>query len=90
MKHAMSKAQEALDVDERRLAAILAADVAGYSQRGCNDKERQVRQALAIALFLKPGWPTAAERAVVARLKIGEDVVDIGSDVGIVGEPLHD
>ena len=41
-------------------------------------------------LLLQSGWPSAPERTVRTRLQISVDVVDIRSDVGVVGEPLHD
>ena len=43
MENAMSKAPENLRVDERRLAAILAADVAGYSRLMGRNEEATVR-----------------------------------------------
>src|SRR5579871_6058458 len=41
-------------------------------------------------MSVRPGRPTAIERAVGTRLQVGIDVVDIGNDVRIVGEPFHD
>ena len=38
---------------------------------------------------LRPLRPAAIERAVGARLQVGKNVVDVGRDVRIVGEPLH-
>ena len=43
MDNAMTDASEGLLVDERRLAAILAADVAGYSRLMEWDEETTVR-----------------------------------------------
>jgi class 3 adenylate cyclase len=43
MEQAMSEAPEGLHVDERRLAAILAADVVGYSRLMGRDETATVR-----------------------------------------------
>ena len=44
MEHAMSETTEGLHADERRLAAILAADVAGYSRLMGRNEEETVRE----------------------------------------------
>jgi adenylate cyclase len=54
----MSQAPEGLHVDERRLAAILAADVAGYSRlMGCDEEETvrelEAHQAVILPLIAK-------------------------------------
>src|SRR5580704_8870275 len=59
MEHAMSEVPE-LHVDERRLAAILAADVAGYSRLMGRNEEETVRdleahQAVILPLIAKHG-----------------------------------
>jgi adenylate cyclase len=56
----MSEAPEGLHVDERRLAAILAADVAGYSRLMGRNEEETVRdleahQAIILPLIAKHG-----------------------------------
>ena len=56
----MSEAQEGLHADERRLAAILAADVAGYSRLMGGNEEETVRnleahQAVILPLIAKHG-----------------------------------
>ena len=56
----MSEAPEGLHVDERRLAAILAADVAGYSRLMGRNEEETVRdleahQAVILPLIAKHG-----------------------------------
>ena len=56
----MSEATEGLHVDERRLAAILAADVAGYSRLMGRNEEETVRdleahQAVILPLIAKHG-----------------------------------
>jgi adenylate cyclase len=60
MEHAMSDAPEGLQVDERRLAAIVAADVAGYSRLMGRNEEETVRdleahQAVILPLIAKHG-----------------------------------
>jgi adenylate cyclase len=60
MEHFMSEAPEELHVDERRLAAILAADVAGYSRLMGRNEEETVRdleahQAVILPLIAKHG-----------------------------------
>jgi adenylate cyclase len=60
MEQAMSEAPEGLHVDERRLAAILAADVAGYSRLMGRNEEETVRdleahQAVILPLIAKHG-----------------------------------
>src|ERR1700722_15821528 len=60
MEHAMSEAPVGLHVDERRLAAILAADVAGYSRLMGRNEEETVRdleahQAVVLPLIAKHG-----------------------------------
>jgi class 3 adenylate cyclase len=60
IEHAMSEAPEGLHVDERRLAAILAADVAGYSRLMGRNEEETVRdleahQAVILPLIAKHG-----------------------------------
>src|SRR6202453_4079696 len=59
-ENAMTEAQEGLHVDERRLAAILAADVAGYSRLMGRNEEETVRdleahQAVILPLIAKHG-----------------------------------
>jgi hypothetical protein len=68
----MSEAPEGLHVDERRLAAILAADVTGYSRLMGRDTRatRPVDPALANKSarslpFLKP-WLSALEASPLA------------------------
>jgi adenylate cyclase len=70
----MSEAPERLHVDERRLAAILAADVAGYSRLMGRDEEETVRDL-------------EAHQAVVLPLiaKHGGSIVNIAGD-GIVAQ----
>ena len=56
----MSEAPDGLHVDERRLAAILAADVAGYSRLMGRNEEETVRdleahQAVILPLIAKHG-----------------------------------
>jgi adenylate cyclase len=60
MEHAMSEVPEALHVDERRLAAILASDIAGYSRLMGRNEEETVRdleahQAVILPLIAKHG-----------------------------------
>ena len=60
LEYAMSEAPEGLHVDERRLAAILAADVAGYSRLMGRNEEETVRdleahQAIILPLIAKHG-----------------------------------
>jgi class 3 adenylate cyclase len=60
LENAMSEATGGLHVDERRLAAILAADVAGYSRLMGRDEEETVReleahQAAILPLIAKHG-----------------------------------
>ena len=54
IEQAMSEAPEGLHVDERRLAAILAADVAGYSRLMGRNEEETVRELDAHQLTLSP------------------------------------
>ena len=70
----MSEAPEGLHVDERRLAAILAADVAGYSRLMGRNEEETVRDL-------------EAHQAVVLPLiaKHGGSIVNIAGD-GIVAQ----
>src|SRR3984957_17063093 len=74
MEHAMSEAPVGLHVDERRLAAILAADVAGYSRLMGRNEEETVRDL-------------EAHQAVVLPLiaKHGGSIVNIAGD-GIVAQ----
>jgi class 3 adenylate cyclase len=55
MEHAMSEATEGLHAEERRLAAILAADVAGYSRLMGRNEEETVRELEAHSLTPSPG-----------------------------------
>jgi class 3 adenylate cyclase/TolB-like protein len=60
MESAMTDASEGLHVDERRLAAILAADVAGYSRLMGRNEDETVRdleahQAVILPLIAKHG-----------------------------------
>ena len=60
MENAMTDASEGLHVDERRLAAILAADVAGYSRLMGRNEDETVRdleahQAVILPLIAKHG-----------------------------------
>ena len=60
MENAMTDASEGLHVDERRLAAILAADVAGYSRlMGGNEdatvRDLEVHKAVLLPLIAKHG-----------------------------------
>jgi adenylate cyclase len=60
MEHAMSEATEGLHADERRLAAILAADVAGDPRLMGRNKDETVRdleahQAVILPLIAKHG-----------------------------------
>ena len=70
----MSEAPEGLHVDERRLAAILAADVAGYSRLMGRNEEETVRDL-------------EAHQAVILPLiaKYGGAVINIAGD-GIVAQ----
>jgi adenylate cyclase len=70
----MSEAPDGLRVDERRLAAILAADVAGYSRLMGRDEEETVRDL-------------EAHQAVILPLiaKHGGSIVNIAGD-GIVAQ----
>ena len=70
----MSEAQEGLHADERRLAAILAADVAGYSRLMGGNEEETVRNL-------------EAHQAVILPLiaKHGGSIVNIAGD-GIVAQ----
>ena len=70
----MSEAPEGLHVDERRLAAILAADVAGYSRLMGRNEEETVRDL-------------EAHQAVILPLiaKHGGSIVNIAGD-GIVAQ----
>src|ERR1700733_9686268 len=74
MENARSKAPEALHADERRLAAILAADVAGYSRLMGRNEEEAVRDL-------------EAHQAVILPLiaKHGDAVINIAGD-GIVAQ----
>ena len=60
VEHAISEAPEGLYADERRLAAILAADAAGYSRLMGRNEEETVRdleahQAAILPLIAKHG-----------------------------------
>ena len=70
----MSEGPEALHVDERRLAAILAADVAGYSRLMGRNEEETVREL-------------EAHQAVILPLiaKHGGSIINIAGD-GIVAQ----
>jgi adenylate cyclase len=74
MESAMSEAPEGLHVDERRLAAILAADVAGYSRLMGRNEEETVREL-------------EAHHAVILPLiaKHGGSIINIAGD-GIVAQ----
>src|ERR1700733_14355810 len=74
MEYAMSEATEGLHVDERRLAAILAADVAGYSRLMGRNEEETVRDL-------------EAHHAVILPLiaKHGGAIINIAGD-GIVAQ----
>ena len=73
-KNVMSQGPEELHVDERRLAAILAADVAGYSRLMGRNEEETVRDL-------------EAHQAVILPLiaKYGGAVINIAGD-GIVAQ----
>jgi adenylate cyclase len=70
----MSEAREGLHVDERRLAAILAADVAGYSRLMGRNEEETVREL-------------EAHQAVILPLiaKHGGSIINIAGD-GVVAQ----
>jgi adenylate cyclase len=74
MEHATSEATEGLHADERRLAAILAADVAGYSRLMGRNEEETVRDLEAHQAVILP---------LIARH--GGSVVNIAGD-GIVAQ----
>ena len=74
MENAMTDASEGLHVDERRLAAILAADVAGYSRLMGGNEDATVREL-------------EAHKAVILPLiaKHGGSIINIAGD-GIVAQ----
>jgi class 3 adenylate cyclase/TolB-like protein len=74
MESAMSEAPEGLHVDERRLAAILAADVAGYSRLMGRNEEGTVRELEAHQAVILP---------LIARH--GGSIINIAGD-GIVAQ----
>jgi adenylate cyclase len=74
MEVAMSEAPEGLHVDERRLAAILAADVAGYSRLMGRDEDETVRDLEAHKAAILP---------LIARH--GGSIINIAGD-GIVAQ----
>jgi len=74
MEEAMSEAPEGLHVDERRLAAILAADVVGYSRLMGRDETATVRDLEAHKAAILP---------IIARH--GGSIVNIAGD-GIVAQ----
>src|SRR5262245_3031502 len=66
-------------------ASVVAAAKEGVSDgRGWGNVRLQPG-----SMSLRPRWATTIERAVGARLQVGENVVDVGSDVRIVGEAFH-
>lgn len=74
MERAMSEAPESVHVDERRLAAILAADVAGYSRLMGRNEDETVRDLEAHKAAILP---------LIARH--GGSIINIAGD-GIVAQ----
>src|ERR1700733_2653865 len=69
----MAEGPEGLHIDERRLAAILAADVAGYSRLMGRNEEETVRdleahQAVILPLIAKHGGAARASRGARRHL----------------------
>jgi class 3 adenylate cyclase len=98
MEHAMSEATEGLQADERRLAAILAADVAGYSRLMGRNEDETVRdleahQAVILALIARHGGSiiNVAGDGVACAVALAESLVRVGlktSKRGAYAPPL--
>ena len=69
---------------DRRLELVLWGD--------CGSGERAAKlsgETVFPSRLFEPSRPTARERAVGTRLKIGKDIVDEGSDIGIASKAIH-
>jgi hypothetical protein len=75
-------------------AALAGAPTTSTGDDGLDEVERHRLADAAVdqpaALRSKPLRPASAKRAVGAGLQVGVDVVDVRSDIGVVGEALHD